>query len=113
MSTLTIISVPFATMAIIAIFLPLQGTNKYTINFSFERLYEADATFNHSFIVPGTVCRNSAILFPDNLPDKFFQELMKKGIKNNLLFRQLAAKLDDYFCGPEPAAKPVSQWLNI
>ena len=38
---------------------------------------------------------------------------IRRGIKNNLLFRHLAVKLDDVFFGQNPSVRPLPDWAEI
>ncbi len=50
---------------------------------------------------------------PYSHPDELFHRFIRWGIKNNLLFRHLALKLDDLYYGRRPAIRPLPGWVDI
>ena len=61
----------------------------------------------------GTDCGRCITACPYSHPDNAFHRFIRWGIKNNLLFRHLAIKLDDLFYGKKPAIKAMPDWSDI
>lgn len=59
------------------------------------------------------LCKKCARVCPFSHPDDEFHHFIRWGIKNNLLFRHLAIKLDDLFYGRKPAIRPLPDWSDI
>jgi ferredoxin len=72
------------------------GTVRWKINS--ERCY-------NFWTVSGTDCGRCVISCPFSHPDNWLHRLIRRGVKNNLLFRIIAVKLDDVFYGRKPAVK--------
>jgi len=82
----------------------LDGVLRWQINS--EKCY-------HFWTTSGTDCGRCISVCPYSHPDNAFHRLIRLGIKNNLLFRRMAIKLDDVFYGPKPSAKPMPDWSEI
>jgi reductive dehalogenase len=67
----------------------------------------------HYWTTSGTDCGRCISVCPYSHPDNSFHRFIRWGIKNNLLFRRMAIKLDDIFYGPKPAVKPMPDWSDI
>ncbi len=66
----------------------------------------------HFWTVSGTDCGRCLTVCPYSHPDDWFHRFIRWGIKNNLLFRHLAVKLDDVFYGRKPPIRPLPDWTN-
>lgn len=82
----------------------IDGADRWKINS--EKCYQFWTT-------SGTDCGRCISVCPYSHPDDSFHRFIRWGIKNNLLFRCLAIKLDDIFYGPKPAIKSLPSWSNI
>jgi hypothetical protein len=49
---------------------------------------------------------------PYSHPDNFLHNVVRAGIKQSVLFRELALKMDDFFYGRIPAPAEELPWLN-
>jgi ferredoxin len=67
----------------------------------------------HFWTVTGTDCGRCITVCPYSHPDNLFHRLVRRGIKNNLVFRYLAVKLDDVFYGWEPRVRPLPAWVDM
>jgi ferredoxin len=67
----------------------------------------------HFWTVSGTDCGRCISVCPFGHPDNLFHNFVRRGIKNNLVFRHLAVKLDNVFYGPKPAIRPLPGWTDI
>ncbi len=59
----------------------------------------------HYWTISGTDCGRCVISCPYSHPDHWLHRFTRWGIKNNLLFRIMAVKLDDVFYGRKPFIK--------
>jgi hypothetical protein len=50
---------------------------------------------------------------PYSHPDNIFHRFIRWGIKNNLLFRHIAIKLDDVIYGRRPPARSLPEWADM
>jgi len=82
----------------------IDGTERWQINS--EKCY-------HYWTTSGTDCGRCITACPYSHPDDLFHRFVRWGIKNNLLFRHLAIKLDDLFYGRKPAIRPLPVWVDI
>ena len=82
----------------------MDGVERWKINS--EKCY-------HFWTTSGTDCGRCISACPYSHPDDPFHRFIRWGIKNNLLFRRLAIKLDDIFYGSKPAVKNMPSWLDI
>lgn len=82
----------------------LDGARRWQINS--ERCY-------HYWTTSGTDCGRCISVCPYSHPDNIFHRFIRWGIKNNLLFRHLAIKLDDLIYGRKPEIKPMPDWSEI
>ena len=80
------------------------GVDRWKINS--ERCY-------HFWTTSGTDCGRCISVCPYSHPDNAFHRFIRWGIKNNLVFRRLAIKLDDVFYGPKPAVRRMPRWSDI
>ena len=67
----------------------------------------------HYWTTSGTDCGRCITACPFSHPDDRFHRFIRWGIKNNLLFRHLALKLDYLFYGRKPAIRPLPDWSDI
>ena len=67
----------------------------------------------HFWTTSGTDCGRCITTCPFSHPDNGFHRFIRWGIKNNLLFRYLALKLDDLFYGRKPAIRSLPDWSDI
>ncbi len=67
----------------------------------------------HYWTTSGTDCGRCIAACPYSHPDDVFHRFIRCCIKNNLLFRHLALKLDDLFYGRKPAIRPLPDWSDI
>ena len=67
----------------------------------------------HFWTTSGTDCGRCISVCPYSHPDNAFHRFIRWGIKNNLVFRRLAIKLDDVFYGPKPAVRRMPGWSDI
>ena len=82
----------------------IDGQERWQINS--DRCY-------HFWTTSGTDCGRCITACPYSHPDDRFHRFIRWGIKNNLLFRHLALKLDDLFYGRKPAIRPLPDWSDI
>jgi ferredoxin len=82
----------------------IQGTERWQIDS--EKCY-------HFWTTSGTDCGRCISACPYGHPDDLFHRFIRWGIKNNLLFRYLAIKLDDLFYGRLPAIRSLPVWTDI
>jgi reductive dehalogenase len=82
----------------------IEGAQRWQIDS--ERCYQYWTT-------SGTDCGRCIISCPYSHPDNAFHRFIRWGIKNNLLFRHLAIKLDDLFYGKKPSIKAMPDWSDI
>jgi reductive dehalogenase len=86
---------------------PMQeanGTKRWQI--SSEKCY-------HMWTSSGTDCGRCISVCPYSHRDNWFHRLVRAAIKNNLLFRHLAIKLDDVFYGRKPSTRPLPEWADL
>ncbi len=67
----------------------------------------------HYWTTSGTDCGRCITSCPYSHPDDIFHRFIRWGIKNNLLFRYLALKLDNLIYGRKPAIRPLPDWSDI
>ncbi len=82
----------------------IDGQERWQINS--DRCY-------HFWTTSGTDCGRCITACPYSHPDDRFHRFIRWGIKNNLLFRHLALKLDDLFYGRKPTIRPLPDWSDI
>jgi reductive dehalogenase len=63
--------------------------------------------------ISGTDCGRCVISCPYAHPDNWFHRFIRWGIKNNLVFRVMAVKLDNIFYGKKPKMKPLPKWVKL
>jgi reductive dehalogenase len=61
----------------------------------------------------GTDCGRCVAVCPYSHPDNILHKLVRFGIKHSVLFRMIAAPLDDLFYGKIPKSKPVPEWMKV
>jgi ferredoxin len=67
----------------------------------------------HFWTLSGTDCGRCITVCPYSHPDNGFHRFVRWGIKNNLVFRHLAIKLDDILYGRKPPIRPIPEWTDI
>lgn len=67
----------------------------------------------HIWTTSGTDCGRCVSVCPFSHRDNWFHRLVRAAIKNNLLFRHLAIKLDDIFYGRKPPMRPLPEWTEL
>lgn len=78
------------------------------------RRWQIDSERCYQFwVTSGTDCGRCITACPYSHPDNGFHRFIRWGIKNNLLFRHLAIKLDDLFYGQKPAVKAMPDWSDL
>ena len=82
----------------------IDGKERWQVNS--EKCY-------HFWTVSGTDCGRCVSACPYSHPDKPFHRFVRWGIKNNLLFRYLALKLDDLLYGRKPEIRPLPDWSEL
>ncbi len=82
----------------------VDGIERWQINS--EKCY-------HFWTLSGTDCGRCMTVCPYSHPDNWFHHFIRWSIKNNLVFRRLATKLDDIFYGRRPPIRPLPEWTNI
>lgn len=80
------------------------GTTRWKINS--EKCY-------HMWTVSGTDCGRCVTVCPYSHRDNGFHRFIRWGIKNNLVFRHLAVKLDDVFYGRKPSVRAMPDWTEM
>lgn len=81
-----------------------NGTERWRIDS--ERCYQY-------WTVSGTDCGRCIAVCPYSHPDNLLHRFVRWGIKNNLVFRHLAIKLDDVFYGRRPVVRPIPDWADM
>ena len=81
-----------------------EGAERWRINS--EKCY-------HFWTVSGTDCGRCMSVCPFSHRDNLFHRFIRWGIKNNLVFRYLAVKLDDVFYGRKPRVRPLPGWVDM
>lgn len=81
----------------------IEGADRWQINS--EKCY-------HFWTLSGTDCGRCMSVCPYSHPDNWFHRFFRWGIKNNLVFRHLAVKLDSVFYGRKPTTRPLPGWTN-
>jgi len=66
----------------------------------------------HFWTISGTDCGRCMTVCPYSHRDDWFHRFIRWGIKNNLLFRHLAVKLDDVFYGRKPSIWRLPDWTK-
>ena len=72
-----------------------------------------DHRLRHLMIPAGTDCGRCITVCPYSHPDDWFHRFIRWDIKNNLVFRRLAIKLDNIFYGRKPPIRPLPDWVDI
>lgn len=67
----------------------------------------------HFWTLSGTDCGRCITVCPYSHPDNSFHRFIRWAIKNNLVFRHLAIKLDDIIYGRKPPIRPLPGWTDI
>lgn len=63
--------------------------------------------------ISGTDCGRCMSVCPYSHPNNIFHNAVRWGIKNNVLFSNIALKLDNIFYGRKPKPKKIPDWLKI
>jgi len=67
----------------------------------------------HYWTISGTDCGRCMTSCPYSHPDNWFHRFIRWAIKNNLVFRRMAIKLDDIFYGRKPPIRSMPSWSHI
>jgi reductive dehalogenase len=67
----------------------------------------------HYWTTSGTDCGRCISVCPFSHRNNWFHRSIRWAIKNNLLFRYLAIKLDDIFYGRKPPVRPLPEWADL
>lgn len=62
--------------------------------------------------ITGTDCGKCISDCPYSHPDNFFHNVIRRLLKNSVIFRHFAIKMDDFFYGRKPKMKAVPDWLK-
>lgn len=81
-----------------------NGTERWRIDS--EKCYQF-------WTLAGTDCGRCMTVCPYSHPDNIFHRFIRWGIKNNLLFRHIAIKLDDVIYGRRPTARSLPEWADM
>ena len=81
----------------------IDGVKRWQIN--------SEACFTYWCTI-GTDCASCMRACPYSHPNNILHNLIRSGIKQSALFRELALKMDDFFYGREPQVAPIPEWLN-
>jgi ferredoxin len=60
----------------------------------------------------GTDCGRCVSVCPYSHPDNLLHDLVRAGVRNSALFRQLAIRLDDVFYGRTPRSAALPDWMK-
>lgn len=82
----------------------ISGVERWQINS--EKCY-------HYWTISGTDCGRCITACPFSHRNNGFHRFIRWAVKNNLLFRHLAIKLDDLIYGRKPAIRPLPDWSDI
>jgi reductive dehalogenase len=61
----------------------------------------------------GTDCALCVRVCPYSHPDSLLHNLVRRGVRNSVLFREFALKMDDLFYGRKPPPYPLPEWMNV
>jgi len=82
----------------------VDGISRWKIN--------AEACFTYWCVI-GTDCGKCIKVCPYAHPDNLMHNIIRKGIRNNVLFRHLALYLDDFFYGKKPPSGNIPKWMQL
>lgn len=82
----------------------VEGNLRWKIN--------SESCYNY-WTLSGTDCGRCVISCPYSHPDTYFHRLIRWGIKNNLLFSRMAAKLDNVFYGRRPSVRRLPEQFTF
>ncbi|MCP4167578.1 MAG: reductive dehalogenase [Chloroflexi bacterium] len=81
----------------------IDGVKRWQIN--------SEACFTYWCTV-GTDCGRCMSVCPYAHPDNLLHNMVRAGVKQSSLFRELALKLDDAFYGRQPATLDIPDWIG-
>lgn len=61
----------------------------------------------------GTDCGRCMAVCPYSHPYNLMHQIIRSGIRNNILFRRAAVILDDWIYGKKPRPKPIPSWMKV
>ncbi|MBU1011461.1 MAG: 4Fe-4S dicluster domain-containing protein [Bacteroidetes bacterium] len=61
----------------------------------------------------GTDCGRCMAVCPYSHPNNLMHQIIRFGIRNNILFRRVAVILDDLIYGRKPKPKPIPDWMKV
>ncbi len=82
----------------------IDGSVRWQIN--------QEKCFNY-WTICGTDCGRCIAVCPYSHPNNLLHNIVRKGIKNSMIFRRFALKMDDVLYGRKPKPKPLPEWTNI
>jgi ferredoxin len=82
----------------------IDGVKRWQIN--------SESCFTYWCTV-GTDCAVCMRTCPYSHPDNFLHNLVRAGIKQSVLFRELAIKMDDFFYGRVPKPAVALSWMDL
>ncbi len=82
--------------------MPVDGVMRWKIN--------AEACYTY-WTKAGTDCGRCVIVCPFSHPDTLLHRLIRKSVKNSVLFSKLAVHMDHLVYGKKPAPKQGPQWI--
>lgn len=62
--------------------------------------------------VCGTDCGRCMSVCPYSHPNNLFHNIVRKGLKNSMIFRQFALRMDDYLYGRKPVPGDLPKWIS-
>jgi reductive dehalogenase len=88
----------------------ISNKNREIINGSVRWQINQEKCFNY-WTVCGTDCGRCMSVCPYSHPDNFLHNFVRLGLKNSMVFRRFALKMDDLIYGRRPAPGKVFDWV--
>lgn len=82
----------------------IDGISRWQIN--------QEACFTY-WATTGTDCGRCVSVCPYSHPDNFLHNMVRIGLKNSSIFRNVALELDDLLYKRKPRSKPLPEWMNV
>jgi len=86
--------------------------NKKEINKVKRWQINSEACFTY-WCLSGTDCGSCISVCPFSHPDKLLHNFIRFGIRNSVIFRKLAVRLDDFFYGKKPDPLDFPDWMKV
>jgi len=86
--------------------------NRQNINGAYRWQINSEACYTY-WCIAGTDCGKCIKVCPYAHPNNVLHNMVRWGIRNNLLFRHLALYLDDVFYGRKPVTKKIPAWMSV